>query len=141
MQGPCPDCRGEISRSDMSLPAPRDLNEFIAIDRGDIYGCSQCGKHFVIWNARNLLAKTLLAVFSAIFGLLMLGAGVFAVTVLAGIPELFGFAGRGAGEARGAFVATAVVGLAAAALAFHAYLPDVIRQWILRTRLSGRLEQ
>ncbi|MGE4220646.1 MAG: hypothetical protein AB7G39_14460 [Alphaproteobacteria bacterium] len=113
--------------------------EAIAVDRGDVYVCTQCGKHFVLWNARNLTVKTLLAIFSAWFGLLLLGTGLFALTVLLGLPALFGF-DRDIGDATGAFALAVIVGFGGAFLAFRAYLPDVIRQWVLRSHLSGRLK-
>ena len=71
---------------------------------------------------------------------MLLGTGLFAITVIFNIPDLFGFQGRGVGEASTAFWVAAIVGWGGAFLAFSAYIPDVVRQWILRSRLRGRIE-
>jgi len=135
---PCRPCIGEIKPADLEMAAPGDFSELIAVDRGKLLVCSACGKHFVVWDTANLTFKTAMAVFTVWFGTLSLLAGLFALTVLLGLPALFGFEGREPGEATLAFVVATLAGLVCAYLAYTAYLPDVLRQWRLRIRLRGR---
>jgi hypothetical protein len=121
------------------MAAPNDLNDLIAVDRGKVLSCSACGRHFVVWNAANLTFKTAMAVFTAWFGTFTLGVGLFSLSVLFRIPAMLDFEGREPGEATAAYVVAAFVGLLCAYLSYSAYIPDVVRQWILRMRLRGRL--
>lgn len=136
---PCKPCTGTIGPVGLTRAKPGDFSDLIAVDQGEVLVCSACGKHFVVWNAANLTFKTAMAVFTAWFGTISLVSGLFALTVLLGLPAVFGFEGRETADLTWVLAAATVIGLACAYFAYSAYIPEVLRQWRLRICLKGRL--
>ena len=134
----CPDCGGMLALTDAQMPAAENLVDWYAVDRGAVYQCAACGVHFVVWPPRAFIFKTAMAVFTAWFGVWLAGTGLFAASLLFGLPALFGFSWLElSGGEKWTALGVAVIALGCAWLAFISYLPDVLAQIRLRWRLRA----
>ena len=83
----------------------------------------------------------MLAIFSVWFGLFLLQIGGLALSFLLGLPVRFGYPGREIPEGGETLVIIAsVIGIGGGLLALLSFLPAVIRQFLLRRRLSRKPE-
>lgn len=136
MAQPCPDCGGLLILADTQMPPPGNLTEAYAIDRGAVYQCSDCGVSLVVWPPGAFVFKAAMSLFTLWFGLWLAGTGLYAASLLLGLPALFGFPWLElSGSEKLAAFAASVVGLGCAWQSFVAYLPDVLAQIRLRWRL------
>lgn len=135
---PCPDCGGVLALADAQMQAPENLVDWYAVDRGAVYQCAQCGVRLVVWPPQAFVFKAAMAIFTLWFGLWLAGTGLFAASLLFGLPALFGFPwlDLSNGE-KWAALGVAVIALGCAWLSFVAYLPDVAAQIRLRWRLRA----